>query len=184
MTDLTAESRGSKWLGHRPVWVVVLMVFLLLVVLVIGLYIGGHYLNESKMDRQREAIGSFVVPTGWEEVPHPGGNVDGGPFLDRPWGCPIPAVLCNWFHELTWTTAGLQSATALRALAEASNWKEIEFSAEPPTSVYSDACQEEGVGSYWCSLRAVSGGVSLELTVWEVNAVGARGRWWASLKAY
>lgn len=185
MTDQTAEARRSKWLRRPPVWVVVLMVPLLLVVLVIGLYIGGHYLNEMKMDRQREAIGTFVVPTGWEDVPHPGGNVDGGPFISSPWGCLYPAVFCDWFHSLTWNTDGLQSASALRAAAEASGWKEIDFSSEPSNSQrYSDACQQEGEGLYWCSLRAVSGGVSLELEVWELNApVGAR-RWWASLDAH
>lgn len=182
MTDQTTEARRSKWLRRPPVWVVVLMVLLLLVVLVIGLYIGGHYLNEMKMDRQREAIGTFVVPTGWEDVPHPGGNVHGGPFISSPWGCLSPAVFCDWHHSLTWKTDGLQSATALRAAAEASGWTEIDFSAEPPSSFFSDACRTDGAGFYWCSLRAVSGGVSLELTVSDSGSGGRR--WFAVLEAH
>ncbi|WP_419927412.1 hypothetical protein [Candidatus Poriferisocius sp.] len=180
MTDQSTEARRSKWLRRPPVWVVVLMVFLLLVVLLIGLYVGGHYLNEKKMDRQREAIVTFVVPTGWEDVPHPGGNVDGGPFTSSPWPCLYPAVFCDWHHKLTWETDGLQSASALRAAAEASGWTEIDFSAEPATSRYSDACQTDGEGFYWCSLRAVSDGVSLELTVWDSSSGGRR--WLASLE--
>ena len=179
MTDQSAEARRSKWLQQPLVWVVVLLVLLLLLVLfVVGLYIVGH-LHETKMDRQREAIESFVVPAGWEDVPHPGGN-DGGPVTGSL--CLAPALFCDWYHSRTWNTAGLQSATALKAAAEASGWKEIEFSAESPFSHFSDACQQEGEGLYWCSLRAVSGGVSLELTVSEFNGVGAE-RWWAELDA-
>lgn len=177
MTDQSAEARRSKWLQQPLVWVVVLLVLLLLlIVLVVGLYIVGH-LHETKMDRQREAIESFVVPAGWEDVPHLGDEIV-GPVTDEI--CLLPALFCNWRHKRTWNTVGLQSATALRAAAEASGWTEIEFSAEPPTSRYSDACQQEGEGDYWCSLRAVSGGVSLELTVWDGEGVV---RWWARLRA-
>lgn len=181
MTDSTAEARRSKWLRRPLYWVVVSL--LLLIVVVIGIYIVGHHLNESKMDRQREAIESFVVPIGWEDVPHLGGDIH-GPVRGSLWPCLAPAVFCNWHHTRTWDTASMNSATTMRAAAEASGWKEIDFSAEPPsTTAYSDACQPEGEGSYWCSLRAVSGGVSFELTVWEVHEVRGR-RWWAILEAY
>lgn len=189
MTDQSAEARRSKWLHQPRAWVVVLLVLLLLlIVFVVGLYIVGH-LHETKMDRQREAIESFVVPAGWEDLPHFDGNI--GPFTGSL--CLAPALFCDWSHSRRWNTAGLQSATALKAAAEASGWQEIEFSGEPPTLRYSDACQQEGEGDYWCSLRAVSGGVSLELTVggefWGARVDGVRvdgsggERWWARLEA-
>ena len=177
MTDQSAEARRSKWLQQPLVWVVVLLVLLLLlIVFVVGLYIVGH-LHETKMDRQREAIESFVVPAGWEDVPHLGDEIV-GPVTGSL--CLAPALFCDWYHTRDWNTVELQSATALRAAAEASGWTEIEFSAEPPFSHFSDACQQEGEGRYWCSLRAVSGGVSLELSVWESLGVV---RWKAELDA-
>ena len=113
---------------RRPLfWILTLP--LLLIVLVIGLYVVGHYLNEGQLDRQREAIGSFVAPTGWEELTHPNYV---GPFSDS--FCMSPANTCNYHHSRTWKTAEPPSATALRAMAEASGWKEIEFSAKPGTN--------------------------------------------------
>ena len=175
MTDQTAEARRSKWLRHPLDWVVASFVLLLLlIVIVIGLYIAGHYLNEIKMDRQREALESFVAPTGWEEMTHPAyAGASGDGF------CMFPALWCNWKHSRRWNTAGPQSATALKAAAEASGWKEIEFSAEPGR--YSDACEEEGEGSRWCPLRAASGRVSFELqALWSFS----EDVWYVRLTAY
>ncbi|MCY3617239.1 MAG: hypothetical protein OXG66_06145 [Acidimicrobiaceae bacterium] len=149
------------------------MLLLLLFVLVIGAYVAGHFLNEAKLDRQREAIGSFVAPTDWEELTHPNYV---GPFSDS--FCMLPANFCNWHHSRTWEEAR-PSATELRAMAEASGWKEIEFSAEP--GHYSDACEEEGEGSYWCPLRAVSGKVSFELKTFRSSSGGG---WHVRLSAY
>ena len=69
MTGQTLEARRFEWLRHPLFWVLApLLLLLLLIALVIGLYVVSHFLNEIKTDRQREAIGSFVAPTGWEEA--------------------------------------------------------------------------------------------------------------------
>jgi len=172
VTDQTVEARGSKWLRQPLVWVVVpLVLLLLLIVLVIGLYIAGYYLIEIQMDRQREALESFVAPTGWEDVTHPS---YAGPFGDS--FCMLPALWCNTHHIRRWKTPGPQSATTLKAAAEASGWKEIEFD-----SYRSDACEEEGEGSYWCPLRAVSGRVSFEL---RSSRSYSNYGWYVRLSAY
>jgi len=152
-----------------------LLLLLLLVVVVIGVYVAGHFLNEIKLDRQREALGSFVAPTGWEELTHPAYV---GPSSDS--FCMLPALFCNFHHSRGWTTTEPPSAAELRAMAEASGWKEIEFSAGYRS--HSGACEEEGEGSYWCPLRAVSGRVSFEFHTWPDWNVG--GLWQVRLSAY
>ena len=181
MTVQQTETSRFEWLRRwlrRPLfWVLApLVLLLLLVVLLIGVYVAGHFLNEIKLDRQREALGSFVAPTEWEELTHP---VYAGPFSDS--FCMLPALFCNYHHSRRWTTAEPPSAAELRAMAEASGWKEIEFS---PENRRSGACEDEekGEGSTWCPLRAVSGRVSFEFETFPVRSVG--GLWYVRLSAY
>ena len=162
---------------HPLVWILApLLLLVALLIGVIGVYVAGDYLNEIKLDRQREAIESFVAPTGWEELTHPNYR---GPFTGVSF-CMSPAIFCDWYHSRTWTTAEPPSATALRAMAEASGWREIEFSTEP--GYKSGACEEEGEGSYWCPLRAVSGRVSFEFKTWPDWSVD--GLWQVRISAY
>ena len=150
VTGQTMEARRFEWLRHPLFWVLApLLLLLLLIALVIGLYVVSHYLNEIKTDRQREAIGSFVAPTGWEEVLATGYS---GEFGDS--FCMAPVLFCNRHQTRSWTTTEPQSGTALRAVAEASGWKRIRFSAESHGRDSSHSCRRSTSDSRSC--RAAS----------------------------
>lgn len=173
MTGQATDTRRRPWLRHPLFWVTASFLLLVLVVVtfVIVMYNRAVHSNEVQRERQREAIAAFVAPPGWEE--HPGRF---GEFNDTP--CLILS-LCKLHHSRVWTAADPQPGTALSAVAEASGWEEIRFSAE---SHEPEACRQEGEGSFWCPLHAVSGKVSFELHTWLDR--NAEGLWWIRLKAY
>jgi len=136
------------------------LLLVLVVTFVIVMYNRAVHSNEVQRERQREAIAAFVAPPGWEEHlegVYPGEF--GGPCLIL--------SLCELHQARRWEASEPQSRTSLIALAEASGWKEIEFSAEPADL---EACGRDGLGSLpWCPLRvnAVSGKVLFKLRAWQ-----------------
>lgn len=174
MSGHTTEAGRLKRPLHPLFWVVAPFVLLMVViVLVIGLYVVSHYLNEIKMDRQREAIGSFVAPTGWEEIASPSAS---GAFGDS--FCMLPALFCNWHQVRTWWTAEPQTRATLRAVAEGAGWKEIRFVSKRKGQV----CEAEGESTYSCPLHAESDKASFELQAWPDN--NDERRWRVRVRAY
>lgn len=175
MSGHATEARWREWLREPLFWVLApALLILLIVLLLIAVYFVLDYFYEVQADRQREAIGSFVAPTDWEELVDPRYS---GEFGDS--FCMLPALFCNRHKIRRWMTTEPQTGTALRAAAQASGWKEMRFAAE---SYKAGACREEGEGSYWCPLHAVSGRVRFELHTWPNR--NAEDRWWVRLRAY
>lgn len=155
MTGQATDTRRYPWLRRPLFWVIVVFLLLvLLVALVVAVYNRAAQEKKAQMDRQHEAIESFVAPVGWEEV---SAGHSSGHFSKHP--CLILS-LCDRYHAKHYVVSEPPAGADLRAIAEAAGWEEIRFVADPQ---HPNACREDGEGSNWCPLRAVSGRVELVL---------------------
>lgn len=126
MTGQATDTRRYPWLRRPLFWVIVVFLLLvLLVALVVAVYNRAAQEKKAQMDRQHEAIESFVAPVGWEEV---SAGHSSGHFSKHP--CLILS-LCDRYHAKHYVVSEPPTGAGLRAIAEAAGWEEIRFVADP-----------------------------------------------------
>lgn len=158
MTGQATDAR-RPWLRRPLFWVTIsYLLVVLAITLVVVMYNRAAHSNEAQRARQREAITSFVAPSGWEEY-------EGYPRERSDHPCLILS-LCKQYHVTWWSATERPSGTSLMAVAEASGWTEVEFSTNLAERV---ACLQEFGSVPWCpslaaTVKAVSGRVSLRLS--------------------